>query len=203
MTKSILQRVCKFGQIAVFACFAPPAFAGCIDLSNGNSFSLVRNEPHLAVTNTISGDGSVVEEREMSRNGAIQSVTTTYWNGIIAVDRKSASSHIQLRISNDAKLADLGKTGRSYSFPVTIIVNGNEIDRGDIEIRTVRKTNITIGGCRYSAMVVRTTTNRANGDPINEEALLSLDAGMLLGNTAMTPDWHPRSGVYFDEIRAN
>jgi hypothetical protein len=52
-------------------------------------------------------------------------------------------------------------------------------------------------------MVVRTSIERINGDPINEEALLSLDAGMLLGNVAMTPDWKTRNGVFFDEIRKN
>ena len=62
---------------------------------------------------------------------------------------------------------------------------------------------LVLGGCKYSVMVVRTSIERNNGDPINDEKLLSLDAGMLLGNVAMTPDWKTRNGVFFDEIRKN
>lgn len=182
---------------------ASPAFAGCINLKKGGSFSLTRNDPHFAVTNTVSNDGTVIEEREMRKNGSTQKVTTTYWNGVIAVDRVSSSSHVQLRISEGAKSANLNKVGRTYKYPVSIFVNGNEIDRGEFVLRTIKKTKLVLDGCKYSVMVVRTSIERNNGDPINDEALLSLDAGMLLGNIAMTPDWKARNGVFFDEIRKN
>lgn len=195
-----LQNFC----IYIFLAFATvPAFAGCIDLTKGNSFSLVRNEPRFEVINTVSEDGSVTEEREMSRNGSIQKLTTTYWNGVIAVDRKSPSSHIQLKLSKNAKLADLRVIGKKYSFPVSILVNGNKIDSGSFTLKTIKKTTLDVGGCNYRVMVVRTSLERDNGDPINEEALLSLDVGMLLGNVAMTPDWQAKHGVFFDNIKAN
>jgi hypothetical protein len=203
MNNSNMKRFTRFYLGAFLAFTAVPAFAGCIDLKTGNSFSLTRYEPRFTVTNTVSVDGSVVEEREMIRNGSVERAMTTYWNGVIAVDRKSSSSHIQLVMSEDAKLADLRKAGKSYSFPVSILVNGNEVDRGAFIIETTKKTVLEVGGCQYSAMVVRTTIDRDNGDPINEEALLSMDAGMLLGNVAMTPDWQPKHGVFFDEIVAN
>jgi hypothetical protein len=106
-------------------------------------------------------------------------------------------------MSEDAKLADLSKVGITYRFPVSIFVNGNEVDRGSFVMETIQSTALEVRGCQYSVLVVRTTINRNNGDPINEEALLSLDAGMLLGNVAMTSDWQPKHGVFFDEIKAN
>ena len=188
---------------AFFVLFAGPVFASCTDLTNGNSFTLTREQPRFAVTNTIAKDGTVLEQREMIRNGTVEKVATKYWNGVIAVDRKSSSSHIQLKLSKDIKRADLRKAGKSYSFPISILVNGDEVDRGTFVMETIRKTALEIGGCRYSVMVVRTTIDRINGDPINEEALLSLDAGMLLGNVAMTPEWQAKHGAFFDKIEAN
>ena len=182
---------------------AAPTIAACVDLTKGTSFSLTRDAPRFAVTNTISPDGSVIEERQMTRNGSVENVTTTYWTGIIAVDRKSASSRIQLEMPESAKLADLGTAGKSYSFPVSILVNGTEIDRGTYNLETMQKTAVALDGCRYSVMVVRTSIDRNGGDPLNEEALLSLEAGMLLGNVAMTPDWKPKHGVFYDRIKAN
>lgn len=203
MNKPNMQRLTSFYLGAFLAFISVPAFADCIDLTKGSSFSLTRDEPRFEVTNTVSVDGSVIEEREMTRNGSLEKITTTYWNGVIAVDRITSSSHVQLKMSVDAKLADLSEIGKSYSYPVSIFVNGNEVDRGAFVIETVKNTALEVGGCRYSVMVVRTTINRNNGVPINEEALLSLDAGMLLGNVAMTPDWQPKHGVFFDEIKAN
>lgn len=188
---------------SLFTLLAGPTFASCIDLSNGNSFTLTREQPRFAVTNTVSDDGTVLEQREMIRNGMVEKVATTYWNGVIAVDRKSTSSHIQLKVSQDIKRSDLTKAGKSYSFPISILVNGNEVDRGTFEMETIRETALEVGECLYSVMVVRTTVNRNNGDPINEEALLSLDAGMLLGNVAMTPKWQAKHGVFFDRIEVN
>lgn len=200
--KIILLKNAAVQLVAVLLGVAP-AFAACIDLGKGNSFSMVRKDPYFEVTNNVLSDGTVREERETRRNGAVQRVTTTYWNGLIAVDRRSASSHIQLKLSNSAKTADLTKAGRQYQYPVSILVNGRKVDQGTFSIRTVKRTKRSLGGCRYSVMVVRTSLERGKGAPINEEALLSLDAGMLLGNMAMTPDWKPRSTVYFDSLHAN
>lgn len=198
-----IQRIISFCLGAFFTFLAVPATAGCINLASGSSFILTRDEPRFVVSNTVSVDGTVIEEREMTRSGSVEKVTTTYWNGVVAVDRKSSSSHIQLKMSEDAKLADLSKVGNTYSFPVSIFVNGNEVDRGSFVMETIQSTELEVGGCLYSVMVARTTINRNNGDPINEEALLSLDAGMLLGNVAMTSDWQPKHGVFFDEVKAN
>ena len=198
-----IQRIKSFCLGAFFTILAVPATAGCINLARGRSFILTRDEPRFVVSNTVSVDGTVIEEREMTRSGSVEKVTTTYWNGVVAVDRKSSSSHIQLKMSEDAKLADLSKVGNTYSFPVSIFVNGNEVDRGSFVMETIQSTELEVGGCLYSVMVARTTINRNNGDPINEEALLSLDAIMLLGNVAMTSDWEPKHGVFFDQIKSN
>lgn len=198
-----MQRVISFGLGAFLTFLAVPATADCINLASGSSFVLTRDEPRFVVTNTVSLDGTVIEEREMIRAGLVEKVTTTYWNGVVAIDRKSSSSHIQLKMSEDAKLADLSKVGNTYRFPVSIFVNGSEVDRGSFVMETIQSTNLEVGGCLYSVMVVRTTINRNNGDPINEQALLSLDAGMLLGNVSMTSDWQPKHGVFFDEVKAN
>jgi hypothetical protein len=82
-------------------------------------------------------------------------------------------------------------------------VNGVVTDEGFFLMNTIEEATLAIDGCQYAIMVVRTSMERSNGAPINEEALLSLDAGMLLGNVAMTADWQPKTGVFFDEIRAN
>lgn len=188
---------------ALVAFVAGPVFANCVDLTKGSSFNLTRKEPLFAVTNTVSDDGTVLEQREMIRNGTVEKVATTYWNGVVAVDRKSSSSRIQLKLSEDVKGSDLRKAGKSYSFPVSILVNGNEVDRGTFVMETIKKTELEVGGCRYSVMVVRTTINRNKAAPINEEALLSLDAGILLGNVAMTSNWQAKHGVFFDKIEVN
>jgi hypothetical protein len=180
-----------------------PVFADCVDLTQSGSFSLKRNAPYLAVTNSVSDDGTVTEVSDTTQNGSAQRVTTTYWNGVIAVDRRSNSSHIQMIIDDDAKLADLSEPGQVYSYPISILVNGNELDRGSFTINTMEETTLLLGGCRYEVMVVRTTLERNGGTPINEEALLNLEAGMLLGNVAMTSDWQARTGVFFDEIEAH
>lgn len=177
--------------------------ADCVDLSKSKSFTLTRKTPYFEVSNKILSDGSVIEDRHMIKNGVKEKVKTTYWNGVIAVDRKSKSSQINLVLSEEAKKVDLDKAGKSYNFPMSIFVNGKEIDRGSIEVKTVRKTKLPINGCDYGVMVVRTSIKRKNGDPINEEALISLDAGMLLGNVAMTPNWTPKHGVFFDSLKAN
>ena len=186
---------------SVFA--ASPVLAGCIDLTKTDSFSLTRNAPYFKVTNTVSDDGTVTEVRESTRNRLTEQVITTYWNGVIAVDRRSDVSHIQMIISQDAKSANLRKPRREYEYPISLLVNGNEVDKGSFTIKTIEETTLSIDGCRYAVMVVRTSIERNNSSPINEEALLSLDAGTLLGNIAMTRDWQARSDVFFDEINAN
>lgn len=192
-----------FSAFFVFQLAAAPTLANCVDLSKGNSFSLIRNDPYFAVSNVVSSDGSVIEKRKMTQNGLSQSVTTTYWNGVVPVDRKSKSSRLQLKVSEDVKSVDLSKPRKTYKFPVSILVNGKETDTGTFEVRTIKKSKVSIGGCRFPVMVVRKSIKRNNGSDINEEALLSLDAGMLLGNVAMTPDWKPRSAVFFDLISVN
>jgi len=179
------------------------AFGACIDLSKGNSFTLTRNDPLFEVTNKLMNDGTVKEERVMHKDGSTQKVSTTYWNGVIPIDRKSSSSRIQLKMSKKAKTLNLEVAAKTYTIPVSILVNGSEVDRGSYEIETVRQTTLKIGNCRYPVMVVRKSIKRNNGAAINEEALLSLEAGMLLGNVAMTPDWETRHGVFFDQIKAN
>lgn len=189
------------GVLPVF--LADPALSECIDLTKGSRFSLTRYEPRLVIDNTVSADGTVLEEREMTRNGAEEMVTATYWNGVVPVERKSESSHIQIEISQDVKRVDLTVADRAHSFPVVVFVNGNQIDHGTFEIETIKGTTVEVGGCRYPVMVIRTSLNLNSRAPINEEALFSLEAGMLLGNVAMTPGWQPKHGVFFDEIKAN
>ena len=190
-------------HLAAVLIYVSPAFAACVDLRDGNSFSMVRKAPFFAVTNTILSDGTVREEREVRREGAVQRVTTTYWSGLFAVDRRSASSHIQMKLSNSAKTADLTTVGRHYLYPYSILVNGKTVEQGTYSVRTVKRIELALGGCRYPVMVVRISVQRSNGAPANHEALLSLDAGMMLGSVAMTPDWEPRSTVFFDSIKAN
>jgi hypothetical protein len=182
---------------------AAPAFAGCVDLAKGNSFSMTRHEPYISLSNTVSDDATVIEEKETKRNGSVQKITTTYWNGVVAIDRKAESSHVQMKVDEDVKSVNLKKPRKAYKFPMTLLVNGAEVDHGAIIIKTIKKTNLQIDGCKYSVMIVRTILERTNGDPIHEEALLSLEAGLLLGNVAMTSKWKARSGVFFDEIKAN
>jgi hypothetical protein len=189
-------------QLFFVSLTSAPAFAACLDLTKGNSFTLIRNNPYFKVINTISNDRTVTETRVTKRDGKTQRVTTTYWNGLIAVDRKSGSSHIQLKMSEDVKSANLNEIRKTYEYPVSILVNGNEIDRGSFVIKTIKKTNLTIDGCKYPVMVVRKSTQQDKGTPINEEALFSLDAGMLLGNVAMTADWKAKTGVFYDKIEA-
>ncbi|WP_170335824.1 hypothetical protein [Ruegeria arenilitoris] len=194
----------SFTFLFIFLCLTTnKALANCVDLTKGNSFSLTRNIPLFEITNIVAEDGTVVEQRRMQRDGSIERVETTYWNGVIAVDRRSNSSRVQIKISEEAKLADLNKTRKTYKFPISIFVNGREIDQGWYVVKPMKKVRVSIDGCKYRAMVVRTSIERNSGNPINEEALLSLDAGMLLGNVAMTPDWKPRSSVLFDKITAN
>lgn len=50
---------------------AVPAIADCINLASGSSFILTRDEPRIVVSNTVSVDGTVIEEREMTRNGSV------------------------------------------------------------------------------------------------------------------------------------
>lgn len=139
----------------------------------------------------------------MIRNITVERVTTTYWNGVTAVDRKLSSSHIQLKINEDVKRSDLTKTGKIYSFPVSIFVNGSEVDSGTCVIKTIKNSMLEIGECRYAVIVVRTTTNRNNGAPINHEDMLGSDAGMLLENVAMTPNWQAKHGVFYDKVGVN
>jgi hypothetical protein len=176
------------------------ALAECVNLDRSQTYSLTRHDPYFSVTNTISNDGTVKEIRDYQANGTTEHVETTYWNGVIAVDRQSETSHIQFIMDPSAKSADLSRSSQSYSYPMTLKVNGETVDTGTFTIETVEQTSLYIGDCAYPVMIVRKTTERQNGSPINEEALLSLDAGMLLGNVAMTADWQPRHGVFFDEI---
>ncbi len=189
-----------FSCLFWIVCTSSAVFAGCMDLTKGNAFRLTRNDPHMQVINTIKNDGTVIEQRLTKKGGAVQKVTTTYWNGVVPVSRKSDASRIEIKIDADAKRADLMTPGQNYHYPMAILVNGNEVDRGSFEIRTIQKTNVRIGGCLYPIMVVRTSIIRENGTPINEEALLSTEAGMLMGNVAMTRDWNARSAVLFDTI---
>lgn len=180
-----------------------PAHAKCLNLSDGNSFTLTRNAPFLEVKNSVSSNGTVIEERVMQKDGLTQKVTTTYWNGLIAVDRQSPSSHIQLKLDSSAKTIDLGIAGKTHKLPVSIVAGGNEIDGGFFVLKTMGMTELKLGGCKYPVMVVRTSIERNNGVAINEEALLSLEAGMLLGNVAMSADWQAEHGVFFDKIEKN
>ena len=203
MNRLKVQRLTNFFLSGFLVLIALPSFAECVDLKGSSSFELARDEPQFLVTKRVLGDGSVLEERRMTVNGVVEEVETVYWNGVIAIDRKSKSGHIQLNLSEEAKSVDLSTVGQSFSFPVTILVNGNEVDSGRMIIETIDKTALNIAGCQYRVMVVRSTINRNDGSPINEETLLSLDAGIILGNITMTPDWQPKTGVFFDRIEVN
>ncbi|MCE0504710.1 hypothetical protein LR948_05060 [Roseivivax sp. GX 12232] len=179
------------------------AFAACVDLSKGNNFTLTRTNPFFEVTNRVMNDGTLEEKRVSKVDGSTLRVTLTYWQGVIPVDRKTARSRARLKMSEEAKSLDLSARGRTYKIPTVILIDGKEVDRGFFEIRPIRKRNLVIDSCTYPVMVVRTSIVRNKGEVINEEALLSLEAGMLLGNVAMTADWKPKHGVFFDKIRAN
>lgn len=187
------------GAIATFVGVVP-AFSECLDLSNQSAFSLTRNDPYLKVSNEMAEDGTVTETKVITRDGVTEQSTTEYWNGVIAIDRKSSRSHIHIEISEDAKSANLMAAGKEYSFPISILVNDNVVDEGSLTIQTIKKTNVSIGECKYSVMVIRKSMQRNNGTPINSESLVSVDAGVLLGNVVMSPDWKPVSGVFFDEV---
>ena len=197
---SAIKHVCL---LALALSATSPAHAECLDLSDGNSFTLTRNAPFLEVQNTVSSNGTVIEERVMQKDGSTQKVTTTYWNGLIAVDRQSPSSHIQLQLDSSARAIDLGIAGKTHKLPVSIVVGGNEIDSGSFVLKTMGMTELKLGGCKYPVMVVRTSIERNNGAAFNEEALLSLEAGMLLGNVVMSDDWQAEHGVFFDKIEKN
>lgn len=142
------------------------------------------------------------EDRTVIKNGTTERINTEYWSGVIAVDRKSAKSRIELQVPTTAKSLDLSVKGKKYTLPMTVFINGKEFGRGTYIVRPIKKTNVQIGKCRYPAMVVRTTLRMENRADINEEALLSLEAGMLLGNVAMTATWQPKHGVLFDRVEA-
>ncbi|MCG3268910.1 hypothetical protein [Yoonia sp. I 8.24] len=174
--------------------------AECVTLDRSQTYSLTRHDPYFSVTNTVSNDGTVREIRESQMNGVTAHVETIYWNGVIAIDRQSDTSHIQVFMDSSAQSADLSRASQAYSYPMTLMVNGATVDHGTFTMETIEQTSLYIGDCAYPVMIVRTTMERQNGSPINEEALLSVEAGMLLGNVAMTADWQPRHGVFFDEI---
>ncbi len=182
-----------------------PAFADCVDLSEGNVFTFTRHKPFFQVTNTIHSDGSHTEERSNIQDGVRKEKTTKYWNGVIAVDlqTKPNGARVHLKLDDAATAADLTKVNQAYSYPMTLWVNDKQADSGRFEIETREKTRLMIGGCPYDIMVVRTTMHRKNGTPINQEALYSLDARIPIGSVAMTPDWTPKHGVFFDSIEKN
>ncbi|WP_170382390.1 hypothetical protein [Ruegeria atlantica] len=188
--------------LSVLCLAIAPAYARCVDLAEGNFFTLTRNAPFFEISNTVSEDGTVLANSRMKRDGSLEKATTRFWNGVIPVERKSEASRIKMKISEEAKLADLSKTGKMYKYPVSILINGNKVDQGHFVVKPIKKSRISIGGCSYRVMVVRTSLEREKGSTINEQALLSLDAGFLLGNVAMTSDWKPRSSVLFDSITA-
>ncbi|WP_299424849.1 hypothetical protein [uncultured Shimia sp.] len=193
--------ICAFAFGSVLS-FSVEVSAACANLRDGNTFTVTRNQPFLQTTSTVQADGSVLEHRSQTRNGKTEKITTTYWNGVAAMDRKSSSSHIQMKADKNLRSADLTKPSKTYSAPIELFINGKKIDQGTFTIKTVQKTNLSIGGCTYPVMVVRTSLLREKGAPIYEEALLSLDAGILLGNVAMTDDWSPKHGVFFDKVEA-
>ncbi|CUH64051.1 hypothetical protein TL5118_00734 [Thalassovita autumnalis] len=139
----------------------------------------------------------------MERDGTTERVSTEYWNGVIAVDRKTAKSRIEMQVPATAKSLDLSVGGKKYTLPMTMHINGKDFGRGTYIVRPIKRTDVQIGKCRYPAMIVRTTLRMENRADINEEALLSLEAGMLLGNVAMTATWQPKHGVLFDRIEGH
>lgn len=142
------------------------------------------------------------EDRTVIKNGTTERISTEYWSGVIAVDRKSAKSRIELQVPTTAKSLDLSMKGKKYSLPMTVHINGKEFGRGTYIVRPIKKTNVQIGKCRYPAMIVRTTMRMDNRADINREVLLSLEARMMLGNVVMTTKWKPKHGVFFDRIEA-
>jgi hypothetical protein len=199
---SIFHKTLKVAALSVsgFLSFSEVAIAECTNLRDGNAFTLTRSQPFLQTAVVVQTDGTVLERRSQTRNGKTEKVTTTYWNGVVAMDRKSSSSHIQMKTGSSLRSADLTRPNKTYGAPMELFVNGKKIDQGTFTIQTAQKTHVSINGCNYPVMVVRTSLKREKGAPINEEALLSLDAGILLGNVAMTAEWSPKHGVFFDQI---
>lgn len=177
-----------------------PASAGCAKLDGASQITLTRDDPFFKVAYDISPDGTVTEQRDQAtRDGGRMHVTTTYWAGVIPVDRKVAG-RARMVIDEAAKEIDLSKPGLTYRFPVVITVNGSTYDRGTLVIQTKEKAKIKIGSCRYKTMVVRTWIDGGTKGEMREQAYLSLDAGVILGSLVMNKFWTPDSGVLFDEI---
>lgn len=188
--------------LAIVWSLGTAAAAACVDLNTSDVFTLTRNDPRFVVQNTIFDDGTVIEERQMVRNGTTSTVRTEYWNGVIAVDRQAADSRIEIFANEQVKSLDLSRANLSYRFDVRLRVNGNTVQDGEMTVQTREASSVRIDGCSYPVMVVRTSLALPGRAPINNEALLSPDAGMLLANVTMTPDWEPSTGVFFDTLVA-
>jgi opacity protein-like surface antigen len=179
------------------------AAAACVDMTASNVFVLTRNDPLFVVQNTILDDGTVIEDRQMVRNGTTSTVRTEYWNGVVAVDRQAPDSRIQLIANDQVKSLDLSRANLSYRFDVVLRVDGSAVEQGEMTVQTREATSVNIDGCSYPVMVVRTSLALPGRAPINNEALLSRDAGMIIANVRMTPDWEPSTGVFFDTLVAD
>ncbi len=174
-------------------------FAACpTSLSDG--IQMTREAPYFDVRLTPLGGPAIREERAMERNGARETVVTTYAHALAPLVRKSASSELRLDYDGDVDgLAQLDRRG-TWSSDFVLFVNGDRKAPGQLRARFLDKGAVDVGVCRYDAWRVVVTTAIDGSAPSEHEHLFVPALGASVRTTALDASGNPRSAVVFDRI---
>ena len=167
------------------------------DLETG--IQLTRTEPLFSslLRQTPSG---LIETRQMSRNGELIEVVTTYPHALVSETRKTPGEEMVLRHAADIQLLDNLDGHQVWTSVVELILNGSAFATGTTTKRLIATGTIAVDGCSYKAWQVLDETSFSGEIATSAYRFYAPDLGLVLRVVTLDPDKNPESLIAFDKI---
>mgnify|MGYP006921610234 CR=1 FL=1 len=169
------------------------------DLENG--IRLTRNEPFFSILQTATPEG-LTEARIMDRGAGPEAVSSVYAHPLTVVRRISAGGVLELAYADDTAELNSLPGPRQWHTEVTLLSDGQEINRGTYAVRLSGLGDATIGDCSYTVWRINEVMTLDGMAPLAFEKSYAPDLGLVLSSIRLDPEGTPVGGVFFDEITA-
>lgn len=204
---TFLKPAALFAAGALFCASALPLAAqSCptkADLARGITVSDSRTKS--ASTFKIEGaKGYVLERRSGGTAGSEGRQITWYLNGMTpaATDRNGYETRFIYNRDNSAEIANLA-TRKTSALRFRVVHRGAEIDKGTVRYRAEGTGHITLSGCRYRVVMIRTDTKLASGAQYIWRQYYAPALDISLRAEKLGKSGRALSAVRFDTIRKN
>lgn len=193
------------GVIAAALVAAAPLAAGAdtcptnADVQNG--VRLTRADPFFSIVQTQTPEG-LAEARVMQRDGQKDAVSSLFEHPLAVIRRIGSNGTLELHYGADTMILDTLPSLDKWSTSVSLVSNGETINRGEYSVRLIDVTQAQVGNCAYDVWRIEDSLALSGSEPLRFEKSYAPDLGLVLSSIRLDAQGDPISGVLFDEIAA-